>query len=161
MRRKTVAGALRNFLTTFTSRNTDWRGYWLLGMLVDELTEHEIDLQCLNTGELHRPLPVAARVASEKFHEQIQHAGLNPQQLNSATLLIKKTSEPRPLVVEGFLRSASEITFTVHAQWADNKRCELQKSVLIAPHDPALERQRIQPDVASVKARELAAGLEV
>ena len=39
-RRRTIKGVLDNFLGTYTSRYSDYDGYWLFGMVVGEVTDY-------------------------------------------------------------------------------------------------------------------------
>jgi hypothetical protein len=42
--RRIIKGVLHNFLGTYTSRYSDYDGYWLFGMLVRDVEELSIDL---------------------------------------------------------------------------------------------------------------------
>ena len=43
-KRRAIRGVLGNFLGTFTSRYSDYDGYWLFGFLVADLKDLRIDL---------------------------------------------------------------------------------------------------------------------
>lgn len=87
-RRRPIRGALAGFLGTFTSRNSDHHGYWLLGQLPDSvLTEGVFDLRnpchgiCVVTT-------VARELAATRFEEQVVKAGLRMAVVQSARLRI-------------------------------------------------------------------------
>ncbi len=70
--RRTMRGVLGNFLGTYTSRYSDFDGYWLFGFLVSDLGEFRIDLLAPNPGEPNTPLAVAVQLAAAKFDDQMR-----------------------------------------------------------------------------------------
>ena len=42
--RRVIPGVLHNFLGTFTSRYSDFNGYWIFGFLVEKMDSVRIDL---------------------------------------------------------------------------------------------------------------------
>ena len=44
MHRRIIKGVLHNFIGTYTSRYSDYDGYWLFGMVVRDVAELRIDL---------------------------------------------------------------------------------------------------------------------
>ena len=75
---KPIKGALNNFLATYTSRNSDYDGYWLFGLLIKDLTNLNFDL-LKEFKEPSRPTPLqfAEISATKKFRYQIQKAGVS------------------------------------------------------------------------------------
>ena len=76
MTRRAILGVLGNFLGTYTSRYSDYEGYWLFGFLVTDIGELRIDLLAPSAGESDAPLGVAVRSAAAQFADQVQKAGL-------------------------------------------------------------------------------------
>jgi len=72
--RNALRGVLAGFLGTFTSRYSDFDGYWLLGFLVKE-REIVIDLLA-DPSDDSSPVSAARHLAAVKFGEQLQKSGL-------------------------------------------------------------------------------------
>lgn len=145
MRRKHMAGAVRNFLGTYLSRNCDYRGYWLFGQLVKELDEMNIDLLSAISGEDENSTARAAtataaarQLAIAGFRRQWAHARLDIRRLKEASLRIAK----RPPVQSLFGRLAHQVEFTVTVRWNGADPCITEASLLVAPHNPFLEQRR-------------------
>ena len=75
--RRVIKGVLDNFLGTYTSRYTDYEGYWLFGLLVADLGEVEFDLLAAG-GSPDSPLGVAELAASLKFADQRRRRDWSP-----------------------------------------------------------------------------------
>jgi hypothetical protein len=74
-KRKVVKSVLRNFLGTYMSRYSDYRGYWLFGFLVSDLLESEFDLLDRGAGDSETPLAIAERLAATRFEDELRKAG--------------------------------------------------------------------------------------
>ncbi len=75
MRRRTINGVLHNFLGTYTSRYSDYDGYWLFGLLVGEVGELKIDLLSPTVGTTtSAPVAAVIELAVRKFREQMEKA---------------------------------------------------------------------------------------
>src|SRR5437667_11840282 len=94
--RRTIKGVLHNFLGTYTSRYSDFDGYWLFGFLVDGIDHAKCDL-IETSGENIEATPIAAakRLAATKFAEQIEKAGLPRSCFREAHLDITKSADSR------------------------------------------------------------------
>lgn len=140
MSRKAIKGVLHNFLETYTSRYSDYDGYWLFGMLVSESGEINIDL--LNaTGDWvgGEATASAVRLASMRFKEQMAKAGLDLSCLREARLSITRTPGLRDGYVNGHRAVGSEMNFAARAVSLHGKAYECKKSVFVAPHNPEVE----------------------
>src|SRR5206468_1458652 len=87
---RVVKAVLKNFLGTYTSRYSDYCGYWLFGFLVGDLDEVQFDLLTRAGGNQNTPRAVATLLAATKFADQMCKAGLKPSQFRDARLRIKK-----------------------------------------------------------------------
>ncbi len=52
--RNAIRGALNGFLGTYTSRYSDFGGYWLFGLVANELRQLQIDLLAPHDPEVER-----------------------------------------------------------------------------------------------------------
>src|SRR6266436_3851644 len=102
MRRRTITSVLHNFLGTYTSRYSDYDGYWLFGMLVADVAELKIDLLGSAFGTtVSTPIAAATQLAAQRFREQMKKAGLSVACVTEATLDITKLPDSRRRVVNG------------------------------------------------------------
>jgi hypothetical protein len=136
---RSIKGALRNFLSTYTSRYSDYDGYWLFGFLVPWLDQLSIDLLGPSPTVVAHPLQAAIRTAIERFHDQLRKAGLDPARLGAARLVIRKLAEPVEGFVNGCLAPGFHVVFAIHAVTTSGRRYESDVTTFVAPHDPSLE----------------------
>lgn len=138
--RKVIRGVLQNFLGTFTSRYSDVGGYWLFGLLAEEIDHLRIDLMGQGPGGTDQtPLAVARSLAGTKFAEQLAKADVPKSCLREAFLVITKSPDPRLGDVNGHVSSGHDVTFTARAVTDLGKAYESATSLFIAPHDPGVE----------------------
>src|SRR5947207_1622431 len=89
--RRVIKGVLHNFLATFTSRYSDFDGYWVFGLLVQGMDTESIDLLAVSAESTDAtPSGFARRLAAQKFAEQIAKAGLPSSWFRKARLDITK-----------------------------------------------------------------------
>src|SRR3954464_10587593 len=112
---RSLRGALRNFLSTYTSRYSDYDGYWLFGFLVPRLDQLSIDLLGPSPTVVAHPLQAAIRSAIERFHDQLRKAGLDSARLRAARLDIRKLAEPVQGFVNGCLVPGFHVLFAIQA----------------------------------------------
>ena len=142
MTEKVLKSVLRGFLGTFTSRNSDYDGYWLFGMILDELDGMEIDL-------LHPPAGVspvkekgeAMRLACREFVEQVEKHGLRISDIKEARLKFETLPGAKEGLVNGKPSTGREVRFNVTAASQRGKRFEAAAVVFVAPHDSDKERR--------------------
>src|SRR6266446_7404173 len=154
MRSRAIKGALYNFLETYTSRYSDYDGYWLFGMLIGELEQFNIDL--LGTGcetSDSTPKTAAVQLATAKFKDQLEKAGLCLSHIRVAQLVISRLPDFRYGYVNGHRRAGFDVIFVARTVSPHGKTYECKKSVFVAPHDPKGKQrsalgsyQRHEPD---------------
>jgi hypothetical protein len=138
--RRHISGALHNFLETYASRYSDYEGYWLFGLLIEELDQMSIDLLAgPEAGQPESPKSAACKEAIAKFCEQISKAGIPISCFRSAALTVAKSSPLKRGSEHGCYRDGFDVTFRVEALSDLGKRYEIEKSVFVAPHDPKVE----------------------
>src|SRR5688572_2828130 len=87
---RAIRGVLNNLLGTFTSRHSDYRGYWLFGFLVGKFDELQIDLLAPVANQSGGPEQAATALAAAKFADQLAKAGLTRSQVRDAWLTIRR-----------------------------------------------------------------------
>lgn len=138
--RRKIRSVLHNFLGTYTSRYSDYDGYWVFGMLVDRLTVSEIDLlHSEDSGGGETPVAAAKRFAVERFAEQMAKAGLSLSLLRDAQLNITKLPDAKRGPVNGRPSDGYDIRFTARAVSDTGKTYERVQTVFVAPHNPRIE----------------------
>lgn len=152
-RRRILKSALYNFLGTFTSRYTEFDGYWLFGFLVPQMTSIEVDLLGADPSDSD-PAGTAATLAIKKFSEQLEKARIDIHQLRSAKLAITHPPSTVRKAVWGFAqfalgmqtmeRDGYDLTFTAEAVIDDGLVFSVNRTVLVAPHDPTKECRSYQ-----------------
>ena len=138
--RRVISGVLHNFLGTFTSRYSDFDGYWVFGFLVESMDTVRIDLLG-DVAEIADTTPqgFARRLASQKFGEQIAKAGLPREWFREAYLEISKSPESRFGVVNGQSSSGYDMRFQAHVVTDLGRAYDSTASIFVAPHDPKIE----------------------
>ena len=136
MTRNVLRGVLAGFLGTFTSRYSDYRGYWLLGFLV---TEPDIVIDLLSdVSDLGSPVDAARHLAKTKFAEQLQKSGLPPSAVQRGTLHIHRGIADAALAGNS-RRSGFRVRFHAVAVADNDRSYEREEVLFVAPHDPRFE----------------------
>lgn len=143
--RRVIKSVLPGFLGTYTSRYSDYGGYWLFGFLVRDLTELEINLV---TPLAHggAPFGSAIQLAVTKFGDQVRKAGLNPWQVREARLIIKKCPNATTGSINGHACVGHILAFRAMAIMDDGRSYASECETFVSPHDPEVERQRRRED---------------
>jgi hypothetical protein len=136
---RAIRGVLGNFLGTYTSRNTDFDGYWLFGFLVSELGELRIDLLAPNAGEPNSPLGAAVQLAAAQFDDQMRKAGLVRSQVREAWLTIRKLSGSVGGSIGGHACAGNNLSISAWALMDGGRRYEQEKIMFVAPHNAKIE----------------------
>jgi hypothetical protein len=136
--RGAIKSVLHNFLGRYASRYSEYHGYFLFGFLVVDLGEVEFDLLALPTNA-ESPIGVAAQLATTRFADHLQHAGLELAQVREARLRLGKLSGAIQGTVNGRPRAGFGISFSASALLDNGKRYEREKVLWVAPHDPSIE----------------------
>ena len=138
--RRVIKGVLHNFLGTFTSRYSDFDGYWVFGLLVQGMDTESIDLLAVSAESTDAtPSAFARRLAAQKFAEQIAKAGLPGSWFREARLDITKLPVSRFGVVNGRSCSGHDVRFLAHAVTDLGRIYDATLSIFVAPHDPKVE----------------------
>jgi hypothetical protein len=139
-RRRAIKSVLHNLLGTYTSRYSDLDGYWLFGLLVEDVGQVTIDLMD-TSGENADGLPIAVarRLAVTEFAEQMEKARLTMSRIRNARINMVKSADSRRGVVNGHVCSGYELTFVAQAVTDLGKTYDRQMTIFVAPHDPEVE----------------------
>ena len=138
--RRVIKGMLHNFLGTFTSRYSDFEGYWVFGFLVEGMDTVRIDLLGEVAESADSTPPVfARRLAAQKFSEQIAKAGLPKEWFREAYVDISKSPQSKQGLVNGRSSSGYDVTFQAHVVTDLGRAYDSTASIFVAPHDPKIE----------------------
>lgn len=131
---------LHNFLGTFASRHSDFRGYWLFGQLPAELDRWEVDLRGAAPTE-DEPLDFAMRLAIRRFEEQLAKAGLGMSVVREAVLSCVRV-EPALGLQGDFEVQGHRVELRVRVVTDRGRVVEHHHTMFVALHDPSRERRR-------------------
>jgi hypothetical protein len=137
--RRTSRGVLGNFLGTYTSRYSDYDGYWLFGFLVGDLAELHVDLLAAKVGDTVTPVGMALRSAANKFDDQLRKAGLVRSQVREACLTIRRLPGSAEASVNGHLCAGYNVSFSAGAVMDGGKRYDREQIMFVAPHNAKVE----------------------
>jgi hypothetical protein len=138
--RRALKGALHNFLGTFTSRYSDFDGYWLLGLIEANLEGLLINLS--SSAELPPnggALGFAIELAKEKFGEQLEKAAVSRSWVRESHLQITLSPEAEARFSNSSFRNGHNYRFCARVLTDLARTVEAEIYVYVAPHDPALE----------------------
>lgn len=144
-RRIQIKSVLWNFLGTYTSRYSDYRGYWLHGQLPFSTSPYEFDLFA-SPANNDTSVGFAARPATHLFADQVANARLASTLIREATLRIQR--QPGLISgLQGWHRSHGyHVVFEAAATMDTGRRFARQLTIFVAPHDPARETQSCRSD---------------
>lgn len=134
--RKRMKGALCGFLGTFTSRYSDYRGYWVHGQFLPGMPEWTVDLlDSEPSGD--GPQSSAERLAIRRFEEQVLKAGLSLDVVRSARLHVTRDARPH--------------TWRFHAgvTMRSGHAVEREQTLIVREHHPGREIRRARTDWGS------------
>jgi hypothetical protein len=136
---RTIRGLLANFLGTYTSRYSDYDGYWLFGYLVADLDVLRIDLLAEAGSKEAAPLPIAIHSAAIKFADQMTKARVDRSQIQEAWLVIQRSTELRTGLINWQPRSGYDVRFCASVVMKDGRSVEREVVLFVAPHDVTVE----------------------
>jgi hypothetical protein len=145
--RHVMKSVLSGFLGTYTSRYSDYQGYWLLGLAESDLPKLSIDLlsEATSKGDKSTVLWLLRSLAVRRFGEQFAKAGFVLEAIREARLSVRVSHQ----VAKGWqgdsISDGHQYEFTVRAVMDNGRVFEATREVFVAPHDPAKERRR-NPD---------------
>jgi hypothetical protein len=140
-----MKAVLWNFLGTFTSRYTDFQGYWLFGFLIEDLVELRIDLLVPASGEAGSPPGAVTHAAVAKFDDQLRKAGLDKRRIREAWLTIRKLPERVDGTLDTRGRAGHRVAFLATAVMDNGRQYERERFAIVAPHDPSRETRSSAP----------------
>lgn len=137
-----VQGVLGNFLSTYTSRHSDYDGFWLFGFLIPELGDADFDLLVAGSRGSDDLLREAHLLAAEEFQNQLGKSGLDRSRVAAATLRVEQLLPARH-VVGGVARDGRNFRFVAEARTDRGHRFECRRTIFVAPHDPQIEHRAV------------------
>jgi hypothetical protein len=136
--RRRLKSALRGFLGTYSSRYSDYDGYWMFGLIEPQLDGLSVDLLSELRDPPSTPVAAALGLAKQRFREQLTKAKLPFSAVSQAQLSIaREASERGP--VHGHYTAGHRFTFSVHAVSDRGKAFHDETTIFVAPHDPRFE----------------------
>ena len=140
-RRRVIKSALANFVGTYVSRYSDYRGFWLFGFLVDGPPELRIDLLENAANSSNIAVETARKYATEKFAKQCEKAGVAPAHISEAWLTITRLPGRVRGPVNGRSSDGCNVKFAAAAITDQGRRYNAERVVFVAPHDPTIEQR--------------------
>jgi hypothetical protein len=147
-RRSSLKGVLRSFLGTYTSRYSDYEGYWLFGVLETCPRDRCFDLLGPAPEPATKsPETFAARLASRRFSEQLAKSGVGRDCVAHASLVITRQPTPRfgrsySRLPQARLREGIDYRLKASVTTDLGRTYSEDATVFVAPHDPELELRR-------------------
>ena len=139
-RRRKIQGVLCNFLGTYTSRYSDYEGWWVFGFLANDIQQLKINLLNPQISNYEgKPLVFAVELAKRKFCEQIEKNGLSISWIREAHLEIAKLPQSKSGFVNGRASAGNNFRFAVQASTDYGKTHKTETTIFIAPHNPSIE----------------------
>lgn len=141
-RRRAIKAVMRNFLETYTSRYSDYEGYWLFGQVIDKFERLEFSL--LVNGGTATEVVIAAvgRLAVERFAQQLKAARISRLWIRDAQLTMVRLPGQLSRLVNCHERNGHLLRFAFRALSDHGKVYACEKQVFVAFHDPTLEMRR-------------------
>ena len=140
--RRIIRGVLGNFLGTYVSRNSDYKGYLLFGFLVGEFTELTVNLLGQSVSDPHSPVGVAVLSAIARFEDQRGKAGLPVSRIREASLIIRQTPDLSSCSIDGNFRNRLCFSFRAVAVMDNDKLYERTRFEFIASQQEIIARRR-------------------
>jgi hypothetical protein len=140
-RRRALPACLHNFLGAYTSRYSEFDGYWLFGFVVDKFDLLEFDLLAQVRPAGSAEMIAAFDLARKSFHQQLDRARFDPSIVRQAKLTITRSLASVEQCVNGSLRAGRHLKFEIQVVRDDGKSHSRATKVFVAPHNPTLEFQ--------------------
>jgi hypothetical protein len=137
--RRAIKSVLHDFLGTYTSRYSEYDGYWLFGFMVESLDRAEFDLFKADCNSLDTFDEFARQVAVARFTDQLRKSKLERSRVREARLLIKRLPNTIIAQVNGRPSNGHGVRFEVAAVTDTGRRFEAAKTIFVAPHNPHVE----------------------
>ena len=137
VRRRVMKGVLANFLSTYSSRYSEYDGYWLFGFLVQG-SDLRIDLLS-PIADQGTPVGTAIQTAVARYADQMQKAGLAMSVVSQAWLVIETLPGAVDVLVDHRPCKGSKVRLAATAVMDNGRRFERHLVLLAAPHNPQFE----------------------
>jgi hypothetical protein len=134
-----IKSVLHNFLGTYTSRYSDYYGYWLFGLMVEALDCVEFDLFATDSKSAATVAEFARQLAVRRFADQLRKSMLPLSRIQKSTLAIKRLPKTIIEPVNGRPSNGHGVRFEVTAIADTGQRFEAARTVFVAPHNPQRE----------------------
>lgn len=121
------------------SRYTDYDGYWLFGLIVDNLNELEFDLLDTASRQPETAIGSAKLSAVKAFRDQALKAGLVLHFVKRAELRITKQADTVDGVVNGRICKGHKVHFLARAIMDNGREYRRERAVFVAPHNADIE----------------------
>jgi hypothetical protein len=141
---RAIKGLLRNFLETYSSRNADFGGYWLFGLILNDLDVLEVNLLANQTKPSGSPMVAAETIAIEKFRNQTNKAGFDLPDFREAGLCITRQQGTGEGLANGGRSNGQMILLKCRVLTNGGKTFEDEQLIFVAPHDPKRESQSVR-----------------
>jgi hypothetical protein len=133
-------GVLAGFLDTYTSRYSDFEGYWIFGFIVETIEVLEIDLLAKPTSAAGA-IAAAENLARAKFCEQLRKHGFATSAASAGNLRISPGVDEVERLAGDLRRSGRDLTFHASVLSDTGTRYTRAKVVFVASHDPRFEQR--------------------
>jgi hypothetical protein len=147
--RRTITGVLCGFLGTYTSRYSDFHGYWVFGFLVGGVVDAKFNLLGDETVSVAPPLAFAETLAKAKFKEQMGKASLSFDWLAEASLEIKRSTAQAKGLINGVVGTGFDVTFVARVVSEIGTVYQRSATAFVAPHDPLREHRSRRGDMTT------------
>jgi hypothetical protein len=138
---QSMKGVVANFLATYTSRYSDFGGYWVFGVYFHDLADLRLDLLSnVEAGHADPSHPVA-RMAAAKFQEQMALARIRRTRVQEAWLTVDRLPASTEAEVNGRLSQGALVRFVTGVKMVGGRSFDCERIVFVAPHDPQVERR--------------------
>ena len=133
--RRAIQSVLHNLLGTFTSRYTEYEGYWLFGFVVADLDCRNIDLLGEDEARASQaPWESAVAAARTQFRDQAAKAGVDRRLVRHAELEFVRAPGTARGLVNGAEWDGYHVVFTARATMDDGSRYARTRRVFVSPH---------------------------
>jgi hypothetical protein len=134
--RRVIQSVLHNFLGTYTSRYSDYAGYWLFGFMLESLDCIEFDLLAAESIAAVPIVEFARQLAVRRFADQLRKSSLDRLRIREVTLAIKRLPKTIIEPVNGRPSNGYGVRFEVTAITDTGQRFAAARTVFVAPHNP-------------------------
>lgn len=140
-RRKALKGVMHSFLRSFTSRYSDYDGYWIFGLVTCELNKLTINLMDVENTTNNEVVLFPAQLGQREFKEQTDKAKLPMHFVRQAQMNVSQSTATTKGFVAGHLCTGHIYTFSIQVISDLGRPFRATTHKFIAPHNPAVEHR--------------------